>query len=146
MINKGLMSSNTNEWGTPQDLFDKLDAHFKFTLDPCSTDTNCKCEKHFTKEDNGLIQDWSKDIVFCNPPYGRDIATWVEKAYNENKKGATVVLLIPARTDTKYFHDYIYNQHDIYFIKGRLKFTNEQGQTQQSAPFPSMIVVMKGGE
>lgn len=144
MLTKGLMSSNTNEWGTPQDLFDKLNKEFNFTLDPCSSATNYKCEKHYTQEDNGLIQDWSNDIVFCNPPYGKDIPLWVEKAYKENQKGATVVLLIPARTDTRYFHNYIYKQHEIIFIKGRLKFTNEQGKTQQSAPFPSMIVIMRG--
>lgn len=144
MINKGMMSSNTNEWGTPQDLFNELNKEFGFTLDPCSTHQNAKCAKHYTAEDDGLSKDWSNDVVFCNPPYGKDIGNWVKKAYEENQKGATVVLLIPARTDTKYFHEYIYNQHEIRFIKSRLKFTDSNGQIQAAAPFPSMVVVMKG--
>ena len=139
MITKGMMSSNSNEWGTPKKFFEELNNEFNFTLDPCSTHENAKCEKHFTKEEDGLKQDWSKDIVFCNPPYGKELPLWVEKAYNENKKGALVVMLIPSRTDTKYFHKYIYKQHEIRFIKGRLKFND--GKT--AAPFPSMVVIMK---
>lgn len=134
------MSSNTNEWATPQLFFDELNVEFNFTLDPCSTHENAKCKKHYTIEQDGLLQDWSKDVVFCNPPYGRKIAEWVKKCYEENKKGATVVLLIPARTDTAYFHKYIYNQHEIRFIKGRLHFND----SKQGAPFPSMVVVMRG--
>ena len=141
MITKGLMSSNSNEWGTPKDFFEELNKEFKFTLDPCSTHENAKCKKHFTKEEDGLKQDWSKDVVFCNPPYGKELPLWVEKAYKENKKGALVVMLIPARTDTRYFHKYIYKQHEIRFIKGRLKFNDGKN----SAPFPSMVVVMKEG-
>lgn len=139
MINKGLFSSNTNEWATPQAFFDELNKEFNFTLDPCATQENAKCKKFFTKEQNGLLQDWNGETVFCNPPYAREIGKWVEKAYNENKRGATVVLLIPARTDTRYFHDYIYNQHEIRFIKGRLKFNDGKNP----APFPSMVVIMK---
>jgi len=77
--------------------------------------------------------------VYCNCPYGREISKWVKKAYEENKKGVFVVMLLPARTDTKWFHDYIYNQHEIRFIKGRLKFNDGK----QSAPFPSMLVIMR---
>lgn len=139
MITKGIMSSNSIEWGTPKLFFEELNKEFNFTLDPCSTHENAKCRKHFTKEEDGLKQDWSKDVVFCNPPYGRELPLWVEKAYNENKKGALVVMLIPARTDTKYFHKYIYKQHEIRFIKGRLKFNDGKN----TAPFPSMVVVMK---
>lgn len=139
MITKGMMSSNSNEWGTPKKFFEELNNEFNFTLDPCSTHENAKCKKHFTKEEDGLKQDWSKDVVFCNPPYGKELPLWVEKAYNENKKGALVVMLIPARTDTRYFHKYIYKQHDIRFIKGRLKFNDGKN----AAPFPSMVVVMK---
>lgn len=138
MINKGLMSSNSSEWTTPDYFFKDLNKEFNFTLDPCSTHENAKCQKHFTKEEDGLKQNWSNDIVFCNPPYGKELPLWIEKAYNENKKGALVVLLIPARTDTKYFHKYIYNQHEIRFLKGRLKFNG----SKNSAPFPSMVVVM----
>lgn len=139
MINKGLFTSNSNEWTTPQGFFDELNAEFTFTLDPCATPENAKCKKFFTQEQDGLQQDWSHDVVFCNPPYAREIGKWVEKAYKENKKGATVVLLIPARTDTKYFHEYIYKKHEIRFIKGRLKF----GDGKNPAPFPSMVFVMK---
>ena len=139
MINNGLMSSNTDEWATPQMFFDELNIEFNFTLDPCCTHENAKCKKYYTKEQDGLKQDWSKDIVFCNPPYGKKISEWVKKCYEENQKGATVVLLIPARTDTKYFHEYIYKQHEIRFIKGRLHFNDGK----QSAPFPSMVVIMR---
>lgn len=135
-MNKGLFSSNTSEWETPMDLFNILDQEFKFTLDPCSNNNNFKCKKHYTLKENGLIQDWSSDIVFMNPPYGRDIYNWVRKAYNSN---TTVVCLLPARTDTKWFHEFIYNKSEIRFIKGRLKF----GRSKNSAPFPSMIVIFK---
>lgn len=133
-------SSNTNEWSTPIETFQELNKEFNFTLDPCSTKENAKCEKYFTKEDDGLSQDWSQDVVFMNPPYGREIKDWVKKAYEESKKGATVVCLIPSRTDTKYWHDYIFKYaYDIRFIKGRLKF----GGVKTPAPFPSAIIVFK---
>ena len=134
-------SSKTNEWSTPQDFFDELDKEFNFTLDPCATSENAKCNKYFTVEDDGLKQDWSKDVVFMNPPYGREIKYWVQKAYEESLKGATVVCLIPARTDTAYWHDYIFGKaDDIRFIKGRLKF----GGSKNPAPFPSAIIIYKG--
>lgn len=139
-INTQLMfSSKTDLWSTPQDFFDKLDSEFKFNLDPCSTHENAKCEKYFTIEDNGLIKSWEGYNVFCNPPYGRELKKWVKKAYEESKKENTkIVMLIPARTDTSYFHDYIYNKaKEIRFVRGRLKF----GQAKNSAPFPSMVVV-----
>lgn len=139
MINKGLMSSNTDEWATPQLFFEELNKEFNFTLDPCSTKENHKCKKYYTKEDNGLLKSWCGEIVFMNPPYGREISKWVEKAYNENQKGTLIVCLLPARTDTRWFHNYIYKKHEIRFIKGRLKFND----CKQSAPFPSMIVVMR---
>ncbi len=136
-------SSKTNEWSTPQAFFDELDKEFNFTLDPCATHDNAKCEKYYTIEDDGLLQDWSKDIVFMNPPYGREIKHWVQKAYEESLKGATVVCLIPARTDTSYWHEYVFDKaDDIRFIKGRLKF----GDGKNSAPFPSAVIVYKGWE
>lgn len=136
-------SSKSNEWSTPQKLFDELDKEFNFTLDPCSTHENAKCSKHFTIEENGLEQDWSKDIVFMNPPYGRGIRHWIEKAYKESNKGATVVCLIPARTDTTYWHDFIFGKaYDIRFLRGRLKF----GNSKNSAPFPSAVVVYRGSK
>ena len=134
-------SSKTNEWSTPQAFFDELNKEFNFTLDPCATSENAKCNKYFTVEDDGLKQDWSKDTVFMNPPYGREIKYWVQKAYEESLKGATVVCLIPARTDTAYWHDYIFGKaDDIRFLRGRLKF----GDSKNPAPFPSAIIIYKG--
>lgn len=134
-----MFSSETDQWATPQDFFDELNAEFHFTLDPCATRENAKCARFFTVEDDGLKQDWQGETVFCNPPYGREIGKWVKKCYEESKKpGTTVVMLIPARTDTSYFHDYIYGKaREVRFIRGRLKF----GDSQNSAPFPSMVVV-----
>lgn len=112
MINDAMFSSNTNEWATPQAFFDELNKEFDFTLDPCATPQNAKCARYFTKEVDGLAQSWRGETVFCNPPYGRDISKWVEKAYRETLSGGAilVVMLIPARTDTSYFHDYIYQK------------------------------------
>ena len=128
-------ASKSNEWETPQELYDGLNEEFGFTLDPCSTDENHKCGKHFTIEQDGLSQSWDNEVVFCNPPYGRVIGHWVQKA--SEARGGTVVMLIPARTDTRYFHEFIYGMAEIRSIKGRLKF----GDSKNSAPFPSMIVV-----
>lgn len=141
-MNKNLMfSSVTDEWYTPIDFYNELNKEFNFNLDPCATDINHKCAKYFTKEDNGLLQSWGGYNVFCNPPYGRVINAWVEKAYNESKKDNTlIVMLLPARTDTKWFHNFIYHKAEIRFIKGRLKF----GGCKNSAPFPSMLVIYKG--
>lgn len=134
-----MFSSKTDLWETPQSFYDELDKEFQFTLDPCATPENAKCEMFFTKEMNGLTQNWGGNRVFCNPPYGKEIGKWVKKAYEESKKNdTTVVMLIPARTDTAYFHDYIYHKaKEIRFVKGRLKF----GQSKNAAPFPSMVVV-----
>ena len=135
-----MMSSENMDWETPQEFFDELDKEFHFTLDPCATKKTAKCKKFYTKEDDGLIQDWFGETVFCNPPYGSAIKNWVKKCYQESKnKSTAVVMLIPARTDTIYFHKYIYNQSEIRFIKGRLKFGGKK--ESGSAPFPSMIVV-----
>lgn len=135
-----MFSSKTDLWHTPQDFYDKLNEEFNFTLDPCANSENHKTDKYFTKEDDGLAQDWGGNVVFCNPPYGRVLKDWVKKSSEEAKKPNTIiVMLIPARTDTKYFHEYIYNKAEIRFIKGRLKF----GGSKNSAPFPSMVVVFK---
>ena len=142
MINDAMFSSNTNEWATPQAFFDELNKEFDFTLDPCATPQNAKCARYFTKEIDGLAQSWHGEVVFCNPPYGRDISKWVAKAYAETLSGGAklIVLLIPARTDTAYFHDYIYKKHEIRFVRGRLHFN----ESKCGAPFPSMVVVMRG--
>lgn len=133
-MNKGLFTSNTGEWETPQELFDELNREFNFTVDVCATRKNAKCELYWSKNFDGLLTDWKNEICWMNPPYGREIGKWVEKA-SKNK----VVALLPARTDTKWFHEYIYNKHEIRFLKGRLKFSN----SKNSAPFPSMIVIFK---
>ena len=133
-----MFSSASDQWSTPQYLFDILNDEFNFTLDPCADDSNHKCETYFTKESNGLLQSWKGHSVFCNPPYGKAIKEWVEKCYNESRdKDTTVVMLIPARTDTSYFHEFIYGKAEIRFIRGRLKF----GDSKNAAPFPSMVVV-----
>ena len=139
-MNNGLMfSSKTDLWATPQDFFDKLNDEFHFDIDVCANETNHKCDTYYTKEQNGLAQEW-KGICWCNPPYGREIGKWVEKAYRSAMTGdALVVMLLPARTDTRWFHDYIYDKAQIRFVRGRLKF----GDSKNSAPFPSMIVVFR---
>lgn len=145
-MNRALFSSDSMDWCTPQDFFEQLNAEFGFVLDAAATSENAKCEKYFTPEDDGLKQSWNVGgAVFCNPPYGREIGKWVKKAYDEAQKGICVVLLIPARTDTAYFHDYIYGKAEIRFLRGRLKFTNGAGVSKGSAPFPSMVVIYNKG-
>lgn len=136
-----MFSKKSDEWSTPQDLYDRLNVEFNFTLDPCSTDGNCKCVVHFTKENDGLRLPWTTYRAFCNPPYSQ-IKDWVAKADHEFKKsGVLTAMLIPSRTDTRWFHEYIYQKPnvEIRFIKGRLKF----GDSKNSAPFPSMIVIWR---
>ena len=140
MISKTLFSSDSAEWAAPQDFYDKLNAEFHFTLDPCATPENAKCEKYYTKEQDGLAQDWTGETVFCNPPYGRKIGLWIEKCYKHSLGGWTAVMLIPSRTDTQWFHDYVYGKAEIRFVKGRLKF----GDGKQSAPFPSLVAIYRG--
>lgn len=134
-VNKGLFTSNTDLWETPQDFFDSLNREFHFDLDACALPENAKCERYFTPEEDGLKQEWN-GTVWCNPPYGRQIGKWVEKAY---KSDCTVVMLLPARTDTRWFHDYIYGKAEIRFVRGRLKF----GESENGAPFPSMVVIYR---
>ena len=133
-----MFSSNTDMWATPQDFFDVINKEFNFTVDVCATAENTKCGLFFTPEQDGLKQKW-EGICYMNPPYGRSIGKWIQKAYNSSKEGAVVVGLLPARTDTKWFHEYIYNKAEIRFIKGRLKF----GGCKNSAPFPSMVVIWR---
>lgn len=136
-----MFSSNSDQWATPQGFFDELNKEFGFTLDPCADDANHKCQKYFTKEQDGLSKDWVGETVFCNPPYGRELPLWVKKCFEEVYLGTCrcAVMLIPARTDTQWFHKYIYHKAEIRFIKGRLKF----GNSANSAPFPSMVVVFR---
>ena len=140
-MNKGVhFMSTTSEWETPQDVFDALNGEFGFTLDPCATADNAKCVRFYTIEDDGLSRDWSGEVVFMNPPYGREIGKWAKKAYEESRQ-ATIVCLVPSRTDTRYWHDYFMKADEIRFIRGRLKF----GGSKNSAPFPSAIVVFRCG-
>ena len=119
-------SSKSNEWDTPQDFYNKLNARFSFTLDPCCTEASAKCSNYYTAEDDGLSKSWAGQTVFMNPPYGRQISKWIKKAYEESQnENTTVVCLIPSRTDTKYWHEYCMKAHEVCFIKGRLKFGND---------------------
>ena len=139
-LSRVLFSRKSDEWATPQDLFDELDAEFHFDIDACASDLNHKCDEYYTKIRDGLTADWRGKTVFCNPPYS-DIARWVEKCYREGTKdNTTVVLLIPSRTDTTYFHNFIYHRAEIRFVGGRLKFEG----AKWNAPFPSMIVIFRG--
>ena len=146
-----MFSSTSSEWQTPHAFYDKLDATFSFDLDPCATPLTAKCEKYFTPKENGLLQDWSGHRVFMNPPYGRGVDKWLKKAFEESATPhTTVVCLIPARTDTKYWHKYCMKADEIYFVKGRLKFVQQQVTDTaittccNAAPFPSAVVVFRG--
>ena len=138
-----LFSSKSDEWATPQWLFDKLNKTHNFTLDPASDGTNNKCAKHYTQAQNGLSQSWSGETVFINPPYSKTY-DWVSKAYHEAfSSGTTSILLVPARMDSKWFHEFCFDPFvckSITFIRGRLKF----GGSKNSAPFPSMIIEFSG--
>jgi len=134
-MNAGMYSSKTAEWATPQAFFDKVNAEFRFTLDACATQENAKCKYYFNSTQNGLEQKWL-GRVWCNPPYGRGIGAWVKKGYESAQAGALVVMLVPARTDTAWWHDYVM-RGEIRFIRGRLKF----GDGKNSAPFPSALVI-----
>ena len=134
---KVMFSSKSDLWETPQDFFDNLDKEFHFTLDACALPKNAKCKRYYTPEDDGLIQPWN-GVVWCNPPYS-ECAEWAKKCYEESQSGSTVVFLVPSRTDTKWFHQYIYPYAEIRFIKGRLKF----GNSKNSAPFPSMVCIFR---
>lgn len=129
--------SQTDNWATPQAFFDKLNAEFNFDLDVCADAQNAKCKRYFTKEQDGLSQEWT-GTVWCNPPYGRVLKDWLRKSVESWKAGATVVLLVPARTDTAWWHDYA-TQGEIRFIRGRLKF----GDSKTAAPFPSAVIVFR---
>ena len=144
-MNQVLLSSKNMNWCTPQDFFVKLNREFNFVLDAAATDKSAKCPLYYTPEMDGLSQSWNRGgAVFCNPPYGRAIGKWVKKAFEEARGGYPIVLLIPARTDTKYFHNYVYNKAEIRFVRGRLRFTDEDGNALNSAPFPSMVVIYNG--
>lgn len=152
-----MFSSASNEWSTPQDFYDAQNFVYSFTLDVCASRNNAKCSRYFTAADNGLSRSWSGERCWMNPPYGREIRDWMEKAYTESLRGALVVCLVPARTDTAWWHDYA-AKGDVTFIRGRLRFLAVDGNPARpstasviegrhapnnSAPFPSALVVFK---
>lgn len=148
-----MFRSDSAEWETPGYIFDRLDSEFHFTLDPAATDQNHKCFKYYTKLTNGLDKSWAGHRVFVNPPYGKEIPKWVEKSYLEGLKGTLVVMLIPARTDTAWWHDYVMRA-EIRFIKGRIGFINRTISNEKKgkkfkiskAPFPSAIIIFGNGK
>lgn len=137
-MDRALFTSNRSDWETPQDLFDSLNEQYHFTLDVCATAENAKCKKYITQKQDALSADtpW-KGVCWMNPPYGRNIGLWIQKAYESSLNGSTVVCLLPARTDTAWWHDYVLPYAEISFIRGRLKFVG----AENSAPFPSAIAV-----
>jgi phage N-6-adenine-methyltransferase len=140
-VNKALFTSDSMEWETPQWLFDVVNQEYKFDVDVCATAENAKCSKYFSKEQDGLFMEWN-GTVWCNPPYGREIDKWVKKGNESHKTGSTVVMLLPARTDTKWIHEYLFGSAIMIFIKGRLKF----GTSHNSAPFPSVLAIFGGSK
>ena len=140
-VNPVVYSSDRQDWATPQAFFDALDAEFGFTLDACALPHNAKCPAFLTPEDDALACAWGHGVVFCNPPYGPGIGKWVRKAYDEAQRGAVVVALIPARTETSYWHEYVMRAAEIRLIRGRLRFSG----IRVNAPFPSAVVVFRPG-
>lgn len=138
MDTRVMFSSNTDLWETPHEFFEELNEEFNFTLDVCALPENTKCANYYTPEENGLSNPWT-GVCWCNPPYGREIGKWVKRAYDQTLQGTTTVMLLPARTDTRWFHNYILGKAEIRFVKGRLKF----GNSKNSAPFPSMVVIFR---
>ncbi|TGJ99817.1 adenine methyltransferase [Leptospira langatensis] len=136
---KAPFQSGSDDWATPDSLFEELHKEFAFNLDPCATATNAKCTHFYSKEEDGLLQEWSGRVLM-NPPYGREIGRWVEKAYRQAQQSCEVVVcLLPSRTDTKWFHDYVLGNAEIRFIKGRLKF----GSATENAPFPCLLAIFR---
>lgn len=152
-VNEGMFTSTTDDWPTPRDLFDALDAEFGFDLDPCASPENAKCARFYTMADDGLSRRW-RGVVFMNPPYGRGIRDWIAKAWWESRQGATVVCLIPARCDTDYWHEYVMQAAEVRLVRGRIHFDSDRQREREAsgesvahnAPFPSAVVVFRPGE
>lgn len=142
-ITSGMFTSLADDWATPKSLFDELDSEFGFTVDVCANANNFKVANYFDVERDGLAQVWD-GVVWMNPPYGKTIKAWMEKAYESWLAGATVVCLVPARTDTAWWHDYAAKASEIRFIRGRVKFVSADGVGSNPAPFPSAIVIFRG--
>jgi phage N-6-adenine-methyltransferase len=140
-FNASLVAPGPDDWATPPDFFRSLDREFRFTLDPCATPQTAVCARYFTAADDGIRQPWGQETVFVNPPYGYGIRWWVQKAYEASQSGAVVVCLLPARTDTRWWHRYVARAAEIRFVRGRLRF----GGAQINAPFPNAVVVFRPG-
>ena len=137
-MTKGLTSTGNIVAETPKYLFDKISSIFNFSLDICALPENAKCENYYTPKDDGLSKPW-RGGVWCNPPYGREISSWVKKAYEKSQKeyNSFVLMLLPARTDTKWWWEYVQGKATLFFIKGRVKF----GDHNVGAPFPSVLAL-----
>ncbi|TFD51977.1 adenine methyltransferase [Cryobacterium sp. Hh11] len=133
------LSSQTVEWATEQAFFDQVNREFGFTVDVAADKNNAKCDRFYDIDSDGLMQDWDGETVWCNPPYGDRIKDWMYKAATSE---ATTVLLVPARTDVKWFHEIVLPRAEVRFIKGRLRF----GGSKDPAPFPTMLVIFRGGK
>lgn len=140
--NRAVLKSHTCEWATPKTLFDQFDLEFNFTLDVAATEQNRKCVRYFSSKENGLEQPWAPFRCWMNPPYGPDLKHWMKKAWEESKKGALVVCLVPSRTDTRWWHEYALNANEIRFIQGRIHF--EGNGCNGQATFPSCVIVFRG--
>lgn len=144
-MNSALLSSKKMDWCTPQDFFDRLNEEFGFVLDAAATDKTAKCPLYYTPETDGLSQSWDRGgAVFCNPPYGREIGKWVKKAYEEARGGVRRCTAYPSANGYDLLHDYIYGKAEIRFVRGRLRFTDDEGNAGDPAPFPSMVVIYNG--
>lgn len=138
MLNASMFSSAKSDWETPKELFDKLNAEFVFDLDVCATSENAKCSAFFCPDDDGLAQDWGERVCWMNPPYGKAISQWMLKAYQASQAGATVVCLVPARTDTNWWHSFA-AKGEVRFLRGRVRFVN----APSTAPFPNAVIVFR---
>ncbi|MGR2662447.1 DNA N-6-adenine-methyltransferase [Chromobacterium haemolyticum] len=135
-------STGDYEWPTPQALFDQLNAEFGFTIDVCATAKNAKCTKFYTQVDDGLAQNWAGEVVWMNPPFGHEIKLWMAKAYRSSLDGALVVCLVPARTDTRWWHRVVMKASEVRVLDKRLRFDGGN----HKAPFPAVVVVFKQGD
>lgn len=139
MLNEHLMSSESDQWATPEELFSRIDDEFKFDCDVCASKENAKCDVYFTEADDGLSQEWH-GTCWMNPPYGRVIGDWMKKAYESSLRGAVVACLVPCRTDTKWWHSYAMKASEIRLLHGRIRFVGGK----EPAPFPSALVIFDG--
>lgn len=142
--NKTLVSAKSIEWETPPEVFEPLNKEFHFTLDVCATASNRKCERYFSKTEDGLFQSWSKETCWMNPPFGRSVQLWVKKALEESlSSGATTVCLIPAKTNTNWWHELVIGRAEVRFIRGRIKFIRDGKQTTQALPWPMAVLIFR---